>query len=139
LYHYLHWYRGETGNLDIEELLLTEDGISYTMPDDWDIIGYNYLDLTDAYIVGRYVSITFENVFESVKCAVIKVSDKSNMGSSTVGVAETEANITVEYSASTNIFARCRMAGYKPYSTMVTLGSTGNTITVQMIADPFYT
>ena len=139
IYHWLHYKQAESGEVDIEELLTTLDGLSYTLLSGWSITGLNYIDLEGKYIVGKYVSVLFQESVADALCAVVKESDSSVLGSAAVPGGETEVSIMVEYTAATNIYVRSRKAGYKPFVSLITLGATGNTVLVNLVTDPNYT
>ena len=137
LYQYLQYYQAESTNLDTEELLKSTDGITYTLSNGWDIIGLNYLNLSGAYITGKYVPIDFYGIVAGTKCAVIKYSDSSTLGA--IVSTSTTASITVAYTSTTNVYGRMRLAGYLPYSSLFLLGTTGNIVYPSVITDNNYT
>lgn len=136
VYDYLQAKCAASGNMDLPELLKTKDGQSYTMPSTWSFTGLQYLDLGTKVIVGRYVPVKFTNIINGSKCAVVKVSDGTVLGSDTS--SGTSLTVATEYE-NVNVYARARLAGYVPFVTQITLGTTGNNIVADMPDDEVYT
>lgn len=143
VYDYLQAKQDDSNEMDIEELLITNDGVSYTIPATWSITGLSYLDLSGAYIIGRYVPITVTGVVEDTRCAVVEDPDGTNtlLGQKVAGVGETEVTIAVAYTASASISVRARYAdvtgdtGYVPFESTTTISPTGNTVAANIQSD----
>lgn len=136
LYDWLKWKQYQSGEMDIEQLMKTKDGVSFTMPAGWDINGIANLDLTGKYIINRYVPVTIKNIVTGSRCAVVNAATGATLASGTS--TGTTITLTVPYTAALSVFVRSRLAGYLPFSTLVTLAGNGQTVTASMLVDTNY-
>jgi len=127
--------------MDVPDLFITTDGNSYTMPDNWILTGQQFLDLSDgSFVIGRYVPVTITGLLQDAECAVVDTVTGSTLGSGKVGTGETEITLTTTFSTNT-VAVRARLAGRKPFETLIMLGSTGNQLdaTSQFVIDNEFT
>lgn len=137
LYDWLKWKQYQSGQMDVTQLMKTRDGVSFSMPSDWDINGIANLDLSGKYIINRYVPVTIKNIVNGARCAVVNAATDTTLASGTA--SGTTITLTVPYTAALNVYVRARLAGYDPFVTLITLSSSGDIITGSMPVDPEYT
>lgn len=138
LYDWLQWKQYQAGLMDTPQLMQTKDGVSFTMPAAWEIPSSSLanLDLTGKYVINRYVPSVIQDVVSGAQCAVVNAATETTLAQAVA--SDTEVAISVPYTAATNVYIRARRAGYKSWETLVTLGSTGNTVTASMPVDEEY-
>ncbi len=135
IYDYGQYIQAESGNMDISQLLKTKNGTGFTMPTAWEFTGLGYIDLGSQYVIGRYVDITINTVVNGARCAV--VYNGSTISSGTA--SGTSISLCTPYTLSASIQVRARLAGYKPFTTTITISPTGNTVAANMVIDGEYT
>jgi hypothetical protein len=120
--------------MEVPQILKTKDNVSYTMPDSWTIVGNEYIDLGTKYIINRYVPVTIDEIVSGVRCAVVYNSVSTVVAESTT----TSINLCTPYTASASMYVRARLAGYKPFVTLITISPNGNQVTANLQVDGEY-
>jgi hypothetical protein len=135
IYDYLQYLQKNINELATKQILKTKDGISFNFPDDWTIDGTGYIDLEEKYLINKYVPVKITGIVTGSRCAVVLdgitvVSKESD---------NTSTNLCVKYSVGSSVYVRVRLAGYKPFSKLITLSPTGNNINANLQIDRIYT
>jgi len=131
LYDHLHAVQAGSGNVNIPELFRTKDGANYTMPSNYSLNDQQKLDLSGGQVVtGRYVPVTITGLIEGANCAVIRDPGNTQVqiGFGTVEANLTAITLTTTFSAVETVSVRARLAGRKDFTTLVSLGATGVTV-----------